>query len=340
MDGFDDLLAPTRDALERNPFADPFARPESPDPWKTFHPTSSSAEDTSTDAFGEARGSTPTLDDPGVTGTPAAAAPPPDTELPEWHARADPLESAKVLQDDEEETARTRAPVHEQEPSTPTDDHAAAGEPKSPGFRESVSTGIEDTLAPTPTEEKKQPTPPRVPSPPLAVNVPPPSSVASPPLTSPTGSSSSIIGHAPRSSTASVSSPFSQPKPFVSPLEQPQSLEHSFSGLALGGESINGWQSMGQGSQSAFVGTAAHNTMRSQEDDDDDDDDKPILQARMSSLERAQHAGSTSVPVSTVNMTVHRSLIIHVCVIAIASADEDTFTHRFGHCACIHHLCR
>ena len=27
MDGFDDLLAPSRDALERNPFADPFADP-------------------------------------------------------------------------------------------------------------------------------------------------------------------------------------------------------------------------------------------------------------------------------------------------------------------------
>lgn len=34
MDGFDDLLAPSRSALEDNPFADPFAkRSGSPDPW-------------------------------------------------------------------------------------------------------------------------------------------------------------------------------------------------------------------------------------------------------------------------------------------------------------------
>ncbi|KAL4065858.1 Vps5 C terminal like-domain-containing protein [Scleroderma citrinum] len=38
MDGFDDLLASSRNALEDNPFADPFAqtRPESPDPWASF----------------------------------------------------------------------------------------------------------------------------------------------------------------------------------------------------------------------------------------------------------------------------------------------------------------
>ena len=36
MDGFDDLLAPSRHALEDNPFADPFAKQRSsPDPWAT-----------------------------------------------------------------------------------------------------------------------------------------------------------------------------------------------------------------------------------------------------------------------------------------------------------------
>ena len=40
MDSFDDLLAPSRHALEDNPFADPFAKqPSSPDPWATpFNP--------------------------------------------------------------------------------------------------------------------------------------------------------------------------------------------------------------------------------------------------------------------------------------------------------------
>ena len=35
MASFDDLLAPSRRALEENPFDDPFARPGSPDPWAT-----------------------------------------------------------------------------------------------------------------------------------------------------------------------------------------------------------------------------------------------------------------------------------------------------------------
>ena len=47
MDSFDDLLAPSRHALEDNPFADPFARQRrSPDPWNTpFAPTDPHAFD-------------------------------------------------------------------------------------------------------------------------------------------------------------------------------------------------------------------------------------------------------------------------------------------------------
>ena len=45
MDGFDDLLAPSQQALEDNPFADPFAKQRiSPDPWATpFSATDSHA---------------------------------------------------------------------------------------------------------------------------------------------------------------------------------------------------------------------------------------------------------------------------------------------------------
>jgi sorting nexin-1/2 len=43
MDGFDDLLAPSRHALEDNPFADPFAKQRSsPDPWATPFATTDS----------------------------------------------------------------------------------------------------------------------------------------------------------------------------------------------------------------------------------------------------------------------------------------------------------
>src|ERR1700722_3906738 len=40
MEGFDDLLTPSRTAFEENPFEDPFAkpRPSSPDPWATIRP--------------------------------------------------------------------------------------------------------------------------------------------------------------------------------------------------------------------------------------------------------------------------------------------------------------
>ena len=307
MDGFDDLLAPTRDALERNPFADPFGRPSSPDPWTTYQPPASSTiptDDASGDPFGlEFRSTTPTLDDPGFAGTAAASS---DTGFTAHNASEDPLESSKTLQEEESQPV----PAHEHEPSA-EEAHAPLASPKSPGFRESVSTTIEDTLASAPPPaEDKQPTPPRAPSPPLTVTEKPPLTPASPPPTSPTAespvlSTASIIGHGPSSSTASVVSPAATPllsgpsKPFYTPLDQQHSLDRSFSGLALGGESVNGWQTSPTGTQSMFVGSAS--TSRPsvpEDDDDDDDDDKPILQARMNSLERAQRAASPAIPVS------------------------------------------
>ncbi|KAG6833009.1 hypothetical protein H0H87_012595 [Tephrocybe sp. NHM501043] len=50
MDGFDDLLAPSRSALEDNPFADPFAkRSNSPDPWAS--PFAANSEGDSTNPY-------------------------------------------------------------------------------------------------------------------------------------------------------------------------------------------------------------------------------------------------------------------------------------------------
>ena len=53
MDSFDDLLAPSRHALEDNPFADPFAKQRSsPDPWaKPFAATDSHAFDNTSEHF-------------------------------------------------------------------------------------------------------------------------------------------------------------------------------------------------------------------------------------------------------------------------------------------------
>jgi sorting nexin-1/2 len=302
MDGFDDLLAPSRDALERNPFADPFARSSSPDPWTNYTTSSSSlvpTDDASTTAFSsEVRSATPTLDDPNYAGISTSAS---VAEFSSYTSSEDPLESAKTLQDEEAELEHAQ----EREPTTPTE-HAPLGSPRSPGFKESVSTTIEHVLAPTESATVTQHhTPPQALSPSPTVGANQPLTPASPPPLSPAEStplsSTSVTGHAPSSSAASAilptSTPLSAPtRSFYTPLDQPQSLDRSFSGLTLGGENVNGWQGMGQGSQTPFVSSAQ--TQRSIPEDEDDDDDKPILQARMDALGRAQQAGLASVPVS------------------------------------------
>lgn len=316
MDGFDDLLAPTRDALESNPFADPFGRSSSPDPWSSFNqPSAAEPHDAySSSGYGEARSTTPTLGEAGTfAGEPASG-------HETFDAHADPLESARTLAEEYDEpkelkevkTHSGHKEVKEEEvPPTPTEEgrlevEAEAEQPRSPGFRESVSATIDEVAAP-PAEEKQPErvfTPPREPTPPTpAIAQPVPSSPpASPPATASTtrSSFSGFNGH--HSPTSSVS-PFAAPsasayKPtpnaFYSPLDAPHSLGQSFAGLSLGGESVNGWQGMGQGSQSMFVG--ARPTTLDDNDEDDEDDDKPIMQVRMSSSERAQSA-APSVPV-------------------------------------------
>lgn len=278
MDGFDDLLAPSRAALEQNPFADPFGnRPSSPDPWSSFHPASAPTLSGEPTAFDDVRSTTPTIDTPAFSGVPASG----------FHAyedSEDPLESSKI------ETSDEVVP----EPQTPTDPPEATS-PRSPGFRESIPTALEETMSLADSERK--PSPPPIVSPPLSSapslsSVPP--SVVSPPM-SPVepASQASPVQHTSRASTSSFTSSFapqrtSLDQTFVSPLEQPQSIERSFAGLALGGESVNGWQ----GSQSMFVAPPKPQAVV---DEDDDDDDKPIMQARMSLSERVQ---ATSVPVS------------------------------------------
>lgn len=306
MDGFDDLLAPTRDALESNPFADPFGRPSSPDPWSSFHqPSAAQSQDThGASGYGEARSTTPTLGETGIFAGEAASG------HETFDALADPLKSAHILAEEPEELkeAKTHAghkEVAEEMLPTPREEgrleaEAEAEQPRSPGFRESVSATIDEIAAP-PTEEQQKERVPREPTPPTpATAIPLPSSPPiSPPATASTtrSSFSGFNGH--HSPTSSVS-PFAAPsvsayKPtpnaFFSPLDAPHSLGQSFAGLSLGGESVNGWQG---GSQSMFVG--ARPTTVDDNDEDDEDDDKPIMQVRMSSSERAQSA-APSVPV-------------------------------------------
>ncbi|KAF8892263.1 Vps5 C terminal like-domain-containing protein [Infundibulicybe gibba] len=131
MDGFDDLLAPSRQLLEDNPFADPFAkRSNSPDPWAT--PFAANQPESS---FEETTSTTPTIDQPSTTEHSESSStaegsshgtPPPST---------DPLESASYGDDDDNKPLGTFA--------------------TSPGFRESVPANFSEiaTIRPTEIEE-------------------------------------------------------------------------------------------------------------------------------------------------------------------------------------------
>ena len=260
MDGFDDLLAPTRDALEKNPFADPFGkRSDSPDPWTSFQNSSSSlAHDVG--GFGDTGSfASPTLDSPAFGGMPASG----------FHDYSHHEESTASAH---EEPVHTE--VHEQVHEPIPVGTSGPLSPRSPGFRESVSTTAEDTIthAPLPPPVQRQPSPP-IPTSPTE------SSAAPSAITSPVSppAQPSIFGHGFQEAPSPPASSFMPPRqsaerPFFSPLEQPvSSMDRSFTGLSIGGETVNGWQ----GAQSTFVGTTKPPT----QEEEDDDDDKPILQA-------------------------------------------------------------
>jgi sorting nexin-1/2 len=80
------------------------------------------------------------------------------------------------------------------------------------------------------------------------------------------------------SSTASPIPPTSTSEPLLSPLEQRPSgpgLNRSFASLALGGESVGGWQ----GAQSSSWSHETSSThVPNDKSADDSDDDKPIRQ--------------------------------------------------------------
>ena len=266
MDGFDDLLAPSRAALEQNPFADPFApRSESPDPWASYARGSVSQLPDETAAFADVRSATPTLDSPGFGGAAGTAG------FHSFEDHPDPLESQRANEPEEEEQNHL-APIEMQ---------VETSAPRSPGFRESVPSSIDETL-PTPSSERR-PSPPPVVSPPGSTA--PSSKAPSPPLSSteptpphPTFNDSTRPA-APTFEPPVPRQPANQ-RPFFSPLDQPYSIQHSFAGLSLGGETQNDWQ----GSQSMFA--TPTKPQPPVDDDDDDDDDKPILQAKMSLSER------------------------------------------------------
>ena len=119
MDGFDDLLVPTRQRLEDNPFEDPFAkRSNSPDPWASFHQTAAAYPDNAYD---------PALESATTTGSFVSAQT--DQEDP------NPLGEQNTT------TASDRLPISTS-PTTDEDDLplALSASRRTPGFMESIPT--------------------------------------------------------------------------------------------------------------------------------------------------------------------------------------------------------
>ena len=122
MDGFDDLLAPSRHALEDNPFADPFAKqPSSPDPWATPFATSADSH-----AFGNTSEHFSSLDSYGSSSL--------NNEF-----GSDPVEpiNSPHLADD--------------------NDNEPVGRMQSPGFRESIPASFSETATIRPTTMEDYP---------------------------------------------------------------------------------------------------------------------------------------------------------------------------------------
>jgi sorting nexin-1/2 len=250
MDTFDDLL-PSRSALEENPFDDPFAKPRSgsPDPWNSWaiqHQPTSPVQDIYPTGFEESRKTTPP-ESPVTTDKNDLGTSNRTESVP-----SDPLESAsQTLETDDDPSG------HSSESSIS----------QTPGFRESVAAPFDEiaTIRPTVPEELEPSTPSN--SYFAADNEP----ASSPPTHSRHASRTSVSF---KKVFSSPSSSALAERNVVSPLESPApGLDHSFASLALGGESVGGWQ----GSQSSWANdNAASGVHASTEDDDDDDDDKPI----------------------------------------------------------------
>ena len=248
---FDDLLA--------DPFEDPFAKPRSgsPDPWASFSHQAAAPSDVQ-DAFADSYNSvydenrsTTSTTESYVTGERGESS---------QSSVVDPLE-ASVVNAEENDS---------QNPSGPTS-------PRTPGFRESISvlnpTDHTQTIA-----EPEPATPTTTPTPPPIISPLPPASVPARAPSPPPSDEHPSPSHS--RSTSKVTSPI------ISPLERPltsSGIDRSFAGLALGGESIGGWQTE-QGSwanDQRFIPGVSN--VGSATEEDDDDDDQPILKTLVSS---------------------------------------------------------
>jgi sorting nexin-1/2 len=302
MDGFDDLLAPSRRALEDNPFANPFSsdRSHSPDPWAS--PFASTQQD---DAFGSSSALDPYANPYESLGAPSSrhqdqeseegdrsttATTSPTTTKAEELPLSDPLDSAAHANGDDDEPSPPRLPGFRESHASPQ-----------PSFNETatIRPSEPERFDEAPVASTTQPRPitppsitPKTPQTTEIEHIQESRSSADPDAAK---TASGFIAHSPVA-PASESEPVKKAVEF-SPLPDGGiggglGIDRSLAGLTLGedgyGSGIGGSSGWGgdhgwgvnsepipsTSTASAFVGAST----TQQPDDDDSDDDKPISQ--------------------------------------------------------------
>ena len=270
MDSFDDLLAPSRHALEDNPFADPFAKPRSssPDPWATPFAATDSHE------YGNTSQHFNSLDS----------------------LSNDKYDEFKLSDGD---PMNSPGPAH----AADDDDNEPLGRTRSPGFRESIGVSFLETATIRPEILEDYPSFPSTTSPTrsdhdnLSPSTHSGSVTSDTQKTSMSSLGSTTFSSPPPSATDSNSS-------FLSPLESPSTgVERSIMGLSLGGETL-GWQAETQTPWQSEHEHPISIPTKLAHSDEDSDDDKPIMQTLK------HHDPDDSVPVSVHTPFVSYSLLI------------------------------
>ncbi|PIL25126.1 hypothetical protein GSI_13015 [Ganoderma sinense ZZ0214-1] len=309
--GFDDLLAPSRDVMN-NPFQDPFsqARSSSPDPWASYGTAVPSFNEEAL-AFGSTTSPTALTHNAFADVGGFQDHEPEDYSTHSDFQRDDPPAQEEHKPQEEDTLASPADPLdtaafNAAEAAAEAEEAAAAaassGLPtglvtspsQSRGFRESISTDVEEPPKPSELEPSRTPTPPIA-----AEQTPKPSS----PLTTEhrVEVPGRTAGHVSRGSTASFSSSqiLHKAEPTsVNPLDQHSALNRSIAGLSIGGETLGGWQGASGGwqTQTTYTVPEPSRPQNQSVSDDDDDDDRPIAQTMAA---RAARAASPTTSVST-----------------------------------------
>ena len=257
MDGFDDLLTPSKRALGDDPFENPFAqhRSGSPDPWASF---SSQLEHN------------PFSNSEPVTTAPAFEPEPPS---PVSTTLTDPLDSAITAELEEHVPSPPRTPTQFKasgfKESTFEEERQSTPEPipKPVSGPEAKPTSEPEPVA-AQSEPERTPIQETTPLPPTVEPVSPPSK----------GFVAFTPTHSPRESEA-----FHKPISAISPLDHPGlggGFGDAFPSItSLGGDALDGgWESR---SSSVFVNNTSLESSRERilPDDDDEEDNRPVAQS-------------------------------------------------------------